>query len=172
MSYLETLPDRPGTWEAHDAWASERETGEFLFGLVRLLKPTIVLETGCHLGMTTVQLGYAVAKNKVGAVHTCDIDPIMQAEAASRTTGLPVQIHGCTGEELIGMTRNVDFAFIDSSGDRVAECLKLHLSPCGIVVLHDARRQMLQEIVEKTNWQSIFIDSPRGCAILQPRITL
>lgn len=167
--FEETIDSRPGTWKAQDAWASEMETGHFMYGLVRLLKPQVVIETGCHTGQTSREICSALVVNRTGFLYTCDTNPDMVRDAINHTAGQPILVSNVTGEELCRNTPSVDLAFIDSSGDRVAECMALQLSPIGIVVLHDARRPMLQEIVGKTGWQQIFVDSPRGLAILQPK---
>lgn len=172
MSYTETLPEHSGTWTASDAWASEREVAEFLYGLVRVLKPAVIIETGCYHGDTAKLIANAIIVNDFGHLYSCDINPAMIVAASMECAfgeNSPVTFALCTGEVLCSDIGIVDLAFLDSSGDRVAEALSLKLSPRGIVVLHDARRDTLKEIVEKTGWQQIFIDTPRGCAILQPK---
>lgn len=164
-----------GLWSAPDAWASEYETFEFLHGLVRLLKPLIVLETGCYKGHSTAAIAKALSANKQGILFSCDTNPERVAEAQKAVSGFYTAcrkpaaiISECTGEDLIRDVQNVDLAFLDSSGDRVAEAKGLRLSDRGIVVLHDARRDTYKEILEALHWQSVFVDTPRGLAIMQP----
>lgn len=64
------LPDR--AWEIHDGTASEKEMADVLFGLVRMLKPELVVETGTYRGHTTAILACAVHLNGMGRLVTCD----------------------------------------------------------------------------------------------------
>ena len=48
-------------WKARDGYAAELETCEFLYGLVRLIKPASVVEGGC--GDTTRHIYKALEDN-------------------------------------------------------------------------------------------------------------
>lgn len=170
MSSFET--HRGLTWTAPDIWASEKETGDFLYGLVRLLKPKLAIETGCYRGDSSERIADALRVNGFGHLITCDTNPEMCDATKRRLAGLPASVWQSTGEKLAESSANVDFAFLDSSGDRVAEALALKMSPHGIIVLHDARRDTLPQIIEKTGWQKIFIDTPRGLAIIGSNCSL
>ena len=51
---------REGRWEVHDGTASEIEMTDFLYGLVRMLKPKLIVETGTYRG-ASIHLGLGVA---------------------------------------------------------------------------------------------------------------
>ncbi len=55
----------------------ECETGEFLYGFARLLKPDRILETGTHLGIGASYMGMALKHNEKGKLDTIEfIKPI------------------------------------------------------------------------------------------------
>jgi predicted O-methyltransferase YrrM len=162
--YEETMDGK--TWTSVDAMASEKEVSDFMFGLIRLLKPRVVLETGTYFGDTTKPMAEAMRENNhMSQLHTCDTN-LEYIQAASKRMG-GVNFHVCTGEELCRNTCDVDLAFLDSSGDRLAEAKALRMKPGGIVVLHDARRPVKEAIERELGWKSIFIPTPRGLALFQ-----
>lgn len=59
-------------WECPDETASENELGDLLYGLVRMLKPKLVVETGTYKGHATISLAHACFTNGFGRVITCD----------------------------------------------------------------------------------------------------
>jgi hypothetical protein len=83
------------------------------------------------------------------------------------TAGLPVVIQRLKGVELAKVIKNVGLAFLDSGGDRVEEALALQMVSGGIVVLHDAHRGTFQTISEKTGWQRVKFNTPRGLGLYQ-----
>lgn len=163
MSYVETIDGR--TWESYDGMASEHELGDFMYGLIRELKPKVVLETGCYIGCTTRRMAEAVRDNGIGLLHTCDIEE--QYCEFARNLRLPVEVHQCSGLELAAKIDGVGVAFLDSSGDRVQEALALKMRFDGIIVLHDANRPTFTDIVRLKGWRYIKFGTPRGLAIFQ-----
>ena len=65
---------REGQWEVPDGTSSEVEMGDFLYGLVRMLKPALVVETGTYLGHSTRLLVEACFDNGFGKVVSCDVE--------------------------------------------------------------------------------------------------
>ena len=90
-----------------------REEGEFLYGLVRSIKPNFCVETGTHKGLSSCYIGQALKDNGAGVLHTCDPVDLMQ-DAAIATAGLADQVkfHLTRGVDLPG-TGTIDFLFID-----------------------------------------------------------
>ena len=157
-----------GLLTADDEMASEWEVYDFLYALVRLLKPKVILETGCYKGGATKRMAEAAKENGIGHVFTCDTDRAMCAAAANATLDLPVCVFEEDGLKCSGETLNVDLAFIDSSGDRVAEVAALNLAPNGVVVLHDAKRPQYQAIKTLRPWKAIWeIDTVQGITVFQ-----
>lgn len=159
--YLETDP----RWSAPDGMASEFELGDFMYGLVRLLKPNLVIETGCYNGDTSRRIGEALLENGDGRLVSCDTSIERVVSAQSICVGLPVTILNTHGLDII-TKHPCDLAFIDSGNDatRVEECKALKMSPGGIIVLHDARRSAYDDLCA-IGWKSWFIPTPRGVAV-------
>lgn len=148
-----------GLHSAPDLMASEYEVSEFLGALVRLLKPKVIIETGCYQGHSTRKMAEAVKENGVGHFWTCDTDTEKCKETGDAVSELPVGIEICSGLELIERisgVRSIDLAFIDSSGDRVAEVQALQLSPGAVVVLHDSKRPQYKPIWTAHPWRVIW----------------
>lgn len=157
-----------GLLTADDEMASEHEVYDFLYGLVRLLKPAVVLETGSYKGGATRLMAQAAKDNGVGEIHTCDTNPDMLEETLRSIYGLPATAILCSGLDLISVLDNIGLAFIDSSGDRVAEVQALNLAPGGVVVLHDAKRPQYQAIKNLRHWKAIWeIDTVQGITVFQ-----
>ena len=49
------LGDKDKMWSARDVQSSEDEVNEFIGALMRLIKPGLVVETGCYLGDGTLE---------------------------------------------------------------------------------------------------------------------
>lgn len=159
-----------GLLTADDEMASEHEVYDFLYGLVRLLKPKVILETGCYKGGATKSMARAARKNGIGKVFSCDTDYKLTADLLldREQIGLPMSVNICTGHEHANMIKDVDFAFIDSSGDRVAEVNALQLSPNAVVVLHDSNRPQYKPIWTIKPWKSIWhIATEQGITVFQ-----
>jgi hypothetical protein len=165
MSYVEEIAGKK--WESYDGMASEMELGDFMYGLIRELKPRIVLETGCYLGHTSIPMAKALHENKLGVLHTCDTDPKLCDLLRIDTMDLPMEVHNCTGLELACKIDGVGVAFLDSSGDRVQEACALKMHPDGVVVLHDAHRPSFTEIVRAKGWRYFKLPTPRGLGLFQ-----
>ena len=159
--------DREGKYLIYDPMTAEVEVQEFLYGYIRLVKPKLVVETGCYHGHTARKMAEALAENGEGVLHTCDTDIACVGRAFLRTAGLPVKVHYQPSVEMIRSLpdKSVDIAFLDC-GDRVqaARALLPKLSPFAAVLLHDTLIHHQQEVVEiqsLTNWTAIQL-MPQG----------
>lgn len=141
-AYYESDP----RWSAPDNMSVEHEVYDFLYGLVRVLKPELCFESGCYKGYSSVAIGKALLANGSGNLQTCDTDEEMVRATRVATWGLPVTVRQSSGvelaKELQGPPRPIpiDFAFLDSGGDRHAELDALDLVPGATIVVHDSRR--------------------------------
>lgn len=133
----------------------ECETGEFLYSLVRLLKPANVLETGTHWGIGASYMGKALQDNGIGHLDTVEFLPEIHARAIQRiaTLGLidwvtchlmdvaqfdPYQIIAGAQYGLI---------LLDTEPQtRFRELIKFerYLAPGGFMFIHDLNRHMAQ----------------------------
>lgn len=157
-------------WTAPDEFATENETRDFVYGLVRLVKPMVVVETGCYQGGMTAIL-CAVAWP--GYVFSCDTNEEC-VEAARQVAPSSPFILKMTGVALIEqIPMPIDFAFLDSGGDRLEEAQALlpKLSAGAYVVIHDSRRPneqaALAYLQEHAKTELLTFDTPRGCAVVR-----
>ena len=125
-------------YQVHDGTGTELEVQQLLRALVRVLRPRLVVETGCYHGRTTLELGCAASL--VGPdcrVVSCDIDPLHVHEARMRCAGWPVEIRECRGIDLPEI-RDADLIFSDSVYE--ARPLEVGLAkPGALVVVHDTK---------------------------------
>ena len=163
-----TLPreecPHPEWWRAYDTDSSEVEVSEFVAAMVRLLKPSVVVETGSCYGRTTEAIGKALLLNGRGHCFSLEIDPARVVEAQGRCAGLPVDV--IQTESLRYMPPYpVDFAFLDSEFHlRVQEWY--HFNP-KYAVFHDTGDHYnLREDVESIrNATTVFFPTPRGVCV-------
>ena len=127
-------------WEVRSAAGTEWEVQLFLGALVRMVKPRLVVETGCYDGHTTRVLAWAISENGGGRLVSCDTDESRVREARGRLWPLPlsmVDIRHCRGDELPELCE-ADMVFCDS--DYPARPGEILLAkPGAIVVVHDTR---------------------------------
>ena len=57
------------TYSAFNSGGVENEVGEFLYSLIRMIKPDNVLETGTHLGVGASYMGFALKDNFKGRLY-------------------------------------------------------------------------------------------------------
>lgn len=151
----------------------ELEVSDFLYGLVRLTKPTLVVETGTYVADSAVSIGKALRDNGVGHLHTCDTNPL--PEARDRLHNLPVTIHESRGIDLLRHFPLMDFVFIDSGSPAVREEELMSLGewnipPLGIVAWHDAcvsYENMYHAFAPQRNWPHLVFPSIIGVAVFQ-----
>jgi len=169
----------PQLWTMIDSWTAELESLEFIYALVRLVKPKNVLETGTWLGGGAVAVARALADNGRGKLVTLEIDPECCAFARGRvkTYGLTERVNVIETKTLeYKPDQEVDFLFLDSAIDiRGAEFrhFQPHLRPGSLVVFHDTSsihtivRKQIDELVDEGWLQGIFVPTPRGIAVTQ-----
>lgn len=142
-------------YSAQDDGGIEYETGEFLYGLVRLLKPKHILETGIYSGISTMYMAQGMKDNgseyenpdnhtDFAQIFTCDIEQthIDRSKRLWETVGvnqyiLPKLIPSL---DVIPATPDYDLIFLDSEPQiRFQELIKFfpHLKEGGYLLIHD-----------------------------------
>lgn len=183
--YLE-MPDVKPQWMMGDGhrreWlcpiygpSAELELLDFLYFLVRLLKPELVVECGSHVGLASYALGRAIQDNGHGEVITSDINAECSNIAAKRCEGLPVTVNHCSAFGL--PIELADFLFLDfdnpEGSPRPVDEVRLEAlrmaKPGSLVLVHDTRHEPhLAEGIEKTEKQFInFKQTWRGFSLIQ-----
>lgn len=186
MSHPTSVCPNPELWHAYDSMATELEVLDFLSSLIYMLKPKVLVETGCYHGYGTEQLILGCQLNGFGFVYTCDLDAVCIEKTKLKIGGTVFEsyaVEQVSGVELIqGILDPIDFAFLDSGNDE-ARCEELRalypkLSPGGVVAIHDTgihtylREKYLPALLRELKMQYIFFDTPRGLTLCrkQPEI--
>ena len=128
----------------------ECETGEFLYSMVRILKPEHILETGTHWGIGASYMGMAAKDNNYGKVTTIEFIPENYQKAVER-----FRILGLTNfvESVLGRVEEykpaVKYGFIFLDTEPITRFSELvyfyeHLSPGGFMFIHDTPRTLCQ----------------------------
>lgn len=171
-----TICPRVDLWSAPDCMSSECEVTEFLYALVRLLKPAVVVETGCFIGATSVAIGRALKINRHGRLISCDLDAELVTHVREAVTSfqLPVQVNHCASMALISKLSTVDLAFVDSGTNRLREVRALapKMSRFGVIALHDTAPHHWQfgnSHFESHGLQGMYMNTPRGLTLFQKR---
>ena len=136
-------------WLSRDHMGSEYEMGDFLYGLVRMAKPKLVVETGCYFGDTTAKIALALFHNEprheprdYARLIACDSDPEKAAFVTAMLRNFPVEVRNCKSEE-VPEIEQADLLFSDS-GTLLEECHGLRFAeferakPGCLWVVHDA----------------------------------
>jgi predicted O-methyltransferase YrrM len=167
----------PEYWTAHDDGATENEVIEGVHGLIRLLQPEYVIETGTHRGFMAQAIGRALRMNGHGVLDTIEIDQKYLDEAASKCHGLPVRIYNQDASTFKPAAK-IDFAWIDTStaAQRKSEFVAFypHFRDQALVAFHDAGthyhdhvRRIVWELFNAGALSPIFLRTPRGLALCE-----
>jgi predicted O-methyltransferase YrrM len=132
----------PTTWPT----SVDPPTAEFLYSLVRLVRPETVVEIGTYKGNAAIAMGQALEDNNRGVLHT--IDPFDQeiVHTAIRKSGLQTRIiyHNGYSQDILPdlALEEVSLVFIDGDHSyesvyRDASLIAPLMRSGGVVVFHD-----------------------------------
>lgn len=137
-----------GPWHMYDDGSAECEVLEFLYALVRLMKPEEVLETGSYLGLSGSYLGLGLRDNKRGHLDTIEWNEDRMKEAKSKWARLElndlITPHRMSSLEFV-TKKQYDLVCLDTEPQtRFQELDKFwnNIKPGGIIVLHDLHSEM------------------------------
>lgn len=173
----------------------EAEVGEFLYGMVRMIQPSLVLETGTHLGISSVYLGLALKENGHGKLITIEFNPpfYLMAQALFEHLEISSQVELVRGkvERWDPGDRVFDLAFLDTEPSfRFGEMLKFYpnIKEGGLILIHDLHanlglsfspqesrqvsafgdfREKIGYLIEEHAIQTVSFPSPRGLTMFQ-----
>lgn len=138
-------------YTAFNSGGIECETGEFIYSLIRLMKPDLILETGTHVGVGALYMALACQKNAKGKVVTIEFLPENFRAAAKRfqTTQLDnyIENHLDDVKNFYNDEREFELMLLDTEPQtRFEELLAFYpkLKAGGIVLIHDLHRHMGQ----------------------------
>lgn len=147
------IRDEGKGYEMADTGGVELEVGEFLYGLVRLIKPQKVLSTGIYTGVSDMYIAQGLKDNGYGRTDALEIDQShidraidlwTRTDVASYIT--PFRMPSLDFEAI----DEYDLFFLDSEPYlRFAELVKFYdkLKPGGFVFMHDLHHHLGQETI-------------------------
>jgi hypothetical protein len=168
----------------------ECEVGEFLWALVRLMKPDRILETGTSYGVSAAYLSSALRENRRGRLVTLDGTPAYQEVAKKLCDALGnqefVEMVTVDSRDYNPGAQVFDMLFLDTEPPyRWGELVRFwkNLREGGLVVMHDLHPHMNQtgqmvggmenwpwgtmpkeivDLIKGGSLQSVHITTPRG----------
>ncbi len=171
----------PERWSMYDSMTAEVEVLEFLRTLVTTIKPSLVVETGTFMGVSTLWIAEAMRLNGFGSDRQLRV----------RSQGI------CSGKEKIDASefrdlidlRNesslemkvdgtIDLFFSDSDMPIREQEVRRYLpqiSPFGVILMHDASSHLKQvrEAALKLEREGlisvVMLPTPRGLVVAQKR---
>lgn len=162
-------------WSMFDGFTAEVEVLDFLYTLVRLIKPTNALETGTWLGRSAIAIASAMRDNGFGHLQTIELNDEVAAVARRRIekSGLTefVRIHVGDSLAFVPDQPGYQFALFDSEiAIRAAEFGHFynHLEAGAVVVFHDTAEHHvgsadnITKLQEHSFVEGLFFETPRG----------
>ncbi len=132
-----------------DDSASEGEQF-ILYGLIRSLKPKVVVETGTHKGLSTLWMAQALHDNGKGVIHTTDP---REWGARGNFRKFPelenrICLHVERGDQM-QIDERIDFIFLDGLHEKEEvlselETLNPQMNPECVIVFHDCKQDNAQ----------------------------
>lgn len=177
-----SLPTRecphPERWSMFDDNSAEVEVADFLYSLMLAVKPSLVVETGTHLGLSAKYMAEAIKENGFGKVITCETRECYLDIAYPRLAPLAKWVNVVKGSSLeLEVQDPIDILFCDSDPRiRMQEVShfwdKLHVN--SLILIHDVNSGCHNELrQELLGWHDrlsiVMLPTPRGLAICQKR---
>lgn len=174
---------------------TEVEVSEFIYSLVRVLKPTVVLETGTHKGVSSTYIACALEENNKGKILTFEIIPehFNNAHILWKQVGIDHRVNAylVDAQKIDLKGTMIDFLFLDSEPQlRFDEFIKFwpNVKPGGFIMIHDLHpsmghhgqiyhnvydwpygdfREKLGPYLKNRKVQTIHFPTPRGLTLFQ-----
>lgn len=171
----------PERWSMFDSMTAEVEVLEFLRTVVTTIKPTLVVETGSFVGLSTLWLAEGLKHNGFGKVISCEFDPVIFAKARDRVdaSGLAPWIDLRNDSSLeMEVEGTIDLFYSDSDMPvREQEVRRFlpQINPYGLILMHDASSHLkvVREAALKLEREGlisvVLAPTPRGLVIAQKR---
>lgn len=126
-----------------DSGGVETEVGEFIYSLVRMVKPTFILETGTYHGLSAGYIGMALKANGKGKIVT--LDPYVMDDSDAYKLWKDLEVTDVVTHERVSSLDYVceppvDILFLDSEPIlRFKEFVRFFdkVVPGGIIMIHD-----------------------------------
>jgi predicted O-methyltransferase YrrM len=159
--------------------SAERETGQALYALIRLLEPKNVIEIGSYVGASSICIAQALADNAVpGLLHCVELeerhvaltkDHLAEAALAERarlycgSSQDPAIVHSLPRSELIF----IDGDHTHEGAKKDFEIYEALLSDDGVIVFHDtvkimSLQRLMMEISQDPRFDTISLATSDG----------
>ncbi len=171
----------PERWSMYDSMTAEVEVLEFLRTLVTTIKPSLVVETGTFLGVSTLWIAEAMRMNGFGRIISCEYDPQVFAAAKEKIDASEFRdLIDLRNESSLEMKVEgaIDLFFSDSDMPIREQEVRRYLpqiSPFGLILMHDASSHLKQvrEAALKLERDGlisvVLLPTPRGLVVAQKR---
>lgn len=184
----------PPDYEMFNTGGVEIEVAEFLYSLVRLYKPSLIVETGTHLGISALYMATGMDINNKGELETYEVIPELRQRAQSLWADIGVQhriVSRLQSSLSAPLKPGIDILFLDSEPQfRFDEFIYFWpmLNAGGLIIIHDLHPTLgksgikhagmedwpygpwvnkLGSFVRDHQVQMVFAPSPRGLTIMQ-----
>lgn len=152
LKIVNEVGDNTGRYIMFNDGGVECEVGEFLYGLVRMMKPQHILETGTHKGVGAAYMGSALKDNGSGGITTLEFLDNFVAEAGEliKKLNLTMQVNIVKADAKdyeVDHRVLLDILFLDTEPQtRFAELIKYYykVRAGGIILIHDLHQHMHQ----------------------------
>jgi len=173
-------PD-PQRWSMYDSMTAEVEVLDFLYSLVRTIKPRLIVETGTFTGVSTLRMAEALRDNGDGKIVTVEYDSKVYATAQQRfaASGVGHYIECRNASSLETRVDGViDLLFSDSDpGIREDEVRRFlpQMSANSLVLMHDAAsvyphvREAALRLERDGLISMVLLPTPRGLVVAQKK---
>lgn len=159
-------------WTSFDEMATEYEVMDLMMGVVRAVRPELVVETGSYNGMMARCIGTALAKNGHGRLVSIEMIAPLAKQAAELVAGLPVEIvHGDSMQWR--PPGPIDLIWVDAGSGKLRAnnvlAYRESFHQDTIVCIHDSKRdaQHIRHLAHEGLINPVWIPSERGLVIAQ-----
>ena len=171
----------PERWSMYDSMTAEVEVLEFLRTLVTTIKPSLVVETGTFMGVSTLWIAEALRLNGFGRIISCEYDPKVYETAKQKFEASEFRdLIDLRNESSLEMKveGTIDLFFSDSDVPIREQEVRRYLpqiSPFGLILMHDASSHMKQvrdaalKLEREGLISVVLLPTPRGLVVAQKR---
>ncbi len=172
---------QPERWHMFDSMTAEAEVLEFLRTLVTTIKPSLIVETGAFLGVSTVWMAEGLRMNGMGRIVSCELDPLVYAKAqekiaaSGRAEWIDLRQESSLEMKVDG---TIDLLFSDSHPEvREQEVRRFlpQMNQYGLILMHDASshqktvREAALRLEQEGLISVVLLPTPRGLVVAQKR---
>jgi predicted O-methyltransferase YrrM len=173
-----------GQFKRFDDGSAEVEVLEFLYSLVRIVKPDNICETGSYFGFTAAYMSMGLRDNGKGEIDTIEFseENLTKARALWMKLLLNVNSHLISSLDFV-TDKKYELVLLDTEPQlRYLELEKFwnNIVPGGIIVIHDLswdlgsgapqfwlHKEIIDQKIKDHELQVINFLTPRGITILQ-----